>query len=210
MTDIGPWVLAVLLGLGLAASTGLNTFLPLLLLALVARFHPLGFDPHLNAQFSWLTGDTVMAALSVATVVEIIADKVPAVDHALHVVATFTRPAAGALAVASVSKNESAGTAALLGIVIGAPTALGYHAVKSGTRATSTITTLGSANPIISFLEDLVSMFMTIVSIVAPWVVPLLLLLSVWFVWKVAKALRHRFAANQPPDAGAGVGARAS
>ena len=42
---VGPlqmWVLPALLGLGLASATGLRTFLPLLMLALAARFEVFG------------------------------------------------------------------------------------------------------------------------------------------------------------------------
>ena len=85
-------VLAVLLGLGLSASTGLNTFLPLLLLSTAARFHIAGIE--LGQKFDWLSSDTAIIVLIVASIVEIIADKVPAVDHFLDSIGTFVRPLA--------------------------------------------------------------------------------------------------------------------
>lgn len=90
------WVLPVLLGLGLAAATGLKTFLPLLMLALAARFDWFGVS--LNDKVGWLDSTGALVGLAVATVAEFVADKVPLVDHALSAIGTVARPAAGALA----------------------------------------------------------------------------------------------------------------
>ena len=60
-------VLAVLLGLGLSASTGLNTFLPLLLLSAAARFHIAGIE--LGHRFDWLSSDVAIIVLIVASIV---------------------------------------------------------------------------------------------------------------------------------------------
>src|SRR5215212_3121901 len=109
-------ILGLLLGLGLSASTGLNTFLPLLLLAGAARFHIAGIE--LGARFSWLTSDVAIVVLIVACVVELIADKVPAVDHFLDTIGTFIRPVAGALAAASVLTGVDPVVAAVLGIIV--------------------------------------------------------------------------------------------
>ena len=46
------WILPALLGLGLASATGLRTFLPLLMLALAARFEVFGVQ--LIEQMDWL------------------------------------------------------------------------------------------------------------------------------------------------------------
>ena len=61
------WVIPALLGLGLAASTGLRTFLPLLMLALAARFGWFGVE--LNDQMQWLHSDAAVAALGVAGII---------------------------------------------------------------------------------------------------------------------------------------------
>src|SRR4028119_1744513 len=110
-----------LLGLGLAASSGLNTFLPLLVLALAAKMNLFGVQ--LNGSFAWLASDVALGTLGVAAFAEIIADKVPTVDHALDAIGTVARPAAGALAAASVFHNSDPAMATLLGLIIGAPTA---------------------------------------------------------------------------------------
>ena len=187
--ELPPFAYAVLLGLGLAASTGLNTFLPLLMLAGAAHFQLFGIN--LNGSFAWLGSEAALIALGIAAFVEIVGDKIPVVDHALDVVGTAARPVAGTLAAASVFKNADPTTAALAGLIIGAPTAFGFHAAKAGTRAASSATTLGFGNPILSFIEDIVSVSLVLIAFLVPWLVPVLLLLLFLVMWKVYKKVRQ-------------------
>ena len=181
------WIFAGLLGLGLAASCGLNTFLPLLALSGAAHWKLFGVN--LGGNFSWLGSEAALVALGLATMVEVIGDKVPFVDHALDAFGTVARPAAGALAAASVFNGEPA-LAALAGLVVGAPAAFSFHAVKTGTRAASTTTTWGLANPLLSTIEDILAVALVFVSFVAPIVVPVLLIVAFLLVWKLVKRLR--------------------
>jgi len=184
--------LAVLLGLGLSASTGLNTFLPLLLLSAAARFHIAGIE--LGAKFDWLSSDVAIAVLLIASVVEIIADKVPAVDHFLDSVGTFVRPLAATVATASVLTGADVNPtiAAVVGLMIGAPTSLGFHTLKAGTRIASSAATFGCANPVLSLIEDVISFGLTVLAIFVPLVVPIAIALLVLLLWKVAGRLRRR------------------
>ncbi len=181
-------ILALLLGLGLAASTGLNTFLPLLLLSAAARFHVAGIT--LGAKFHWLTSDVAMVVLIVACVIEIVADKFPAVDHFLDVAGSFVRPVAGAVAAASVLTGVDPTVAAIVGIIVGAPTSFGFHSLKAATRVASSATTFGCANPVISLVEDVVSFFLSMVAIFAPIAIPAFLLLFGWALWRLVKRIR--------------------
>jgi hypothetical protein len=185
-------VLAVLLGLGLSASTGLNTFLPLLLLSAAARFHIAGIE--LGHRFDWLSSDVAIIVLIVASIVEIIADKVPAVDHFLDSIGTFIRPLAATVATASVLTGADVNptVAAVVGLMIGAPTSLGFHTLKAGTRVASSAATLGCANPVLSLIEDVISLSLTLVAIFVPLAVPIALALLVWLLWLVAKRIRRR------------------
>ena len=102
------WVLPALLGLGLASATGLRTFLPLLMLALAARFEVFGV--RLIDQMDWLVSWPAIAALATATVAEFAGDKVPAIDHGLNAIGYVTRPIAGAVAaLATATVAEFAG-----------------------------------------------------------------------------------------------------
>ena len=106
---------------------------------------------------------------AVATVVEIVADKIPAVDHVLDLVSTVVRPAAGALLAASAlyQVNDPL-IAVVIGICVGTPVALGPHVAKSAFRAASSATTAGIANPIISFIEDGVAIALFVLAVVVP------------------------------------------
>lgn len=183
-------VLALLLGLGLSASTGLNTFLPLLLLGAAAKFEIAGIS--LGDKFSWLSSDVALIVLIIASIVEIVADKFPAVDHFLDSIGTFARPVAGAVAAASVLTDVEPTTAAIVGLIIGGPTSFGFHTLKAGTRVASTATTFGCANPVISLLEDVLSIGLSVLAIFAPFVVPVALLLIFWMLWTIVKKIRGR------------------
>lgn len=187
--------MALLLGLGLSASTGLNTFLPLLLLSASARFNIAGIT--LGEKFEWLTTDAAMIALIVACVLELVGDKIPAVDHFLDTAGTFVRPVAGAVASASVLTGVDPMVAAVVGIIVGAPTSLGMHTLKAGTRVASSATTFGCANPVLSLVEDVMSFALSILAIFLPLFVPFALAALVWLLWRVMK--RARAGATAPP-----------
>lgn len=181
-------VLALLLGLGLSASTGLNTFLPLLLLSAAARFHIAGIA--LGARFEWLSSDVAIIVLIIASIIELVGDKVPAVDHFLDAIGTFVRPVAGTVAAASVLTGVDPTVAAIVGLIIGAPTSFGFHSLKAGTRVASSAATFGCANPVISVVEDILSISLSVISIFAPIVVPVALALLAYLLWHIVKRLR--------------------
>lgn len=188
--DTTTAVLAVLLGLGLSASTGLNTFIPLLILSGAARFNLWGVE--LGQKFDWLTSDTGLTVLIVAAIAEIVADKIPAVDHFLDSVGTFIRPAAATIASAAVltGANVDPTVAAIVGFVVGTPTSLAFHTMKAGTRVASTATTFGCANPALSIAEDVVSVLFSVLSIFLPLLVPFALALAIWLLWRTWKRTR--------------------
>lgn len=182
------WVLPALLGLGLASATGLRTFLPLLMLALAARFEL--FDVRLIEQMDWLVSWPAIAALATATIAEFAGDKVPAVDHALNAVGYVTRPVAGAVAAGSVFWAVDPTAAAVAGIIVGAPAALAFNAAQTGARVGSTATTGGLANPLVSFVEDALALATVLVAFLAPILVPALLIVLAIVVFRLARRLR--------------------
>jgi len=184
------WVLPALLGLGLASATGLRTFLPLLALALAAKFELFGV--RLNEQMDWLVSIPAIAALGVATLVEFVGDKIPAVDHALDSLGFVARPVAGAVAAGSVFWGVDPLVAAVAGVVVGAPTALAFNTAKAGGRAASTATTAGLGNPILSLLEDILSLVTVALALLAPLLVPVLLVVMLLVVIRLTRRFRRR------------------
>ena len=186
-------LLALLLGIGLSASTGLNTFLPLLLVGAAAKFEIAGIT--LGEKFHWLSSDAALICLIIACVAEIIADKIPAVDHFLDSVGTVVRPIAGIVAMASVLTGVDPMVAAVIGLIVGGPISFGFHSLKSATRVVSSTTTFGCANPALSILEDIVALILSICAIFAPILVPIFLVVIAIVLWKIIRKMRR------PPQA---------
>lgn len=184
------WVLPALLGLGLASATGLRTFLPLLMLALAARFELFGV--RLIDQMDWLVSWPAIAALGVATAAEFLGDKVPAVDHGLNMVGYVTRPVAGAIAAGSVFWAVDPAMAAVAGLIVGAPAALAFNAAQTGVRVGSTATTGGLGNPVVSFIEDVLAFLTVILAFLAPIVIPVVLIVLAVVVFRLARRIRER------------------
>jgi len=174
------------LAIALAACAGLRACLPLFLTGVLARFGWLD----LGQAFVFLKSDKALVIFGVATLLEFMGDKIPAVDHALDVIGTPLRPAAGALLAASViGVSTDPLTALVLGTVVGAPTALVPHAVKSSLRAASTLFTAGLANPLISLMEDVITVVLFALAVLVPvFVVLLVVLAGGW----MARRLRSR------------------
>jgi len=180
---------AVALGIGLAACAGLRAWLPLLMAGLAARLGWLELGDH----FAFLAGNRALLIFGLASMVEIVADKVPALDHALDVISTVLRPAAGSLLAASVLwPIEDPLVAACVGVAVGAPTALVPHAAKSLARAASTTFTAGFANPLLSLAEDATAFFLFFLVILVPLMTLVLLSMAVLFL-----LLRRRRAPRQ-------------
>lgn len=182
------WVLPAALGVGLAAASGLKTFLPLLALSLAARFGSFGIE--LNDSFAWVASTPALVALAAATVLELAADKVPVLDNALSAIGTVTRPAAGIVAAGSVFAGVDPLAAAVAGVILGAPTALAMHGVQSGARLTSTAATAGVGNPVLSVIEDVLSLVLVLVAFVLPLLVPVLVALLLWVFWRLARRVK--------------------
>jgi hypothetical protein len=199
-------VLEALTGTGLAASAGLNAYIPLLMLGLLARYTDL---LHLPGGWQWLSNGWVIAILAVLLVVEVVADKVPVVDHVNDIVQTVVRPTAGGLAFGAGSGSETVTVSdpgqfftsrQWVPIVIGVILAFGVHGVKAAARPVINATTAGFGAPVASTAEDVTSVVMSLVAIVLPVLVLLFLLgmvvFTFWFVRRRKDRRRERQAAR--------------
>ncbi|NPV83636.1 MAG: DUF4126 domain-containing protein [Candidatus Aminicenantes bacterium] len=154
----------LLAAFGLAAATGLNAYLPLLIVGALARYTDL---ITLKSPWSALTHPVVLAVLVVLLIIEITVDKIPAVDTINDVIQTFIRPAAGAVLFAA-SSNVISDMSPVLAMVCGLLVAGGVHAAKATVRPGVTATTAGLGNPVVSAVEDTVSGITTLVAIIIP------------------------------------------
>ncbi|MFG2010124.1 DUF4126 domain-containing protein [Micromonospora sp. NPDC048868] len=199
-------MLEVLTGTGLAASAGLNAYVPLLTMGLLARYTSL-ID--LPGGWQWLGNGWVIAILAVLLVVEVVADKVPVVDHVNDVVQTVVRPTAGGLAFGAGSSSETVtvsdpdtffSSSQWVPVVAGVVIALGVHLLKSAARPVINATTAGVGAPVASTAEDATSVAMSVVAILLPVLVLAFLLGLVvfvfWFVRRRSDRRRERQAAR--------------
>lgn len=161
-------VLALLSGIGIAAASGLRAFLPLFAVGLAGRLHVLTLRPGSE----WLSSDPALWALGIATVLELLGDKVPAVDHALDTIGTVLRPAAAWIGGIAVLSGWGAPWAQLAALVFGAG-ALAVHATKTGTRVGASALTFGLGNPLVSFLEDGTAIGLLVLALLVPLVAAL-------------------------------------
>ncbi|NTV37408.1 MAG: DUF4126 domain-containing protein [Anaerolineaceae bacterium] len=193
-------VLGIFSAFGLSASAGLNAYIPLLVVALLAKFTDL---IQLSKPYDTLTSWWIIALLVVLSLVEFFADKVPAVNHINDVVQTIIRPAAGAIVFASSAKVIS-DVNPVLAIALGLLVAGSVHTVKSVVvRPVVTATTGGTANIAVSMIEDGVSTAVSVLSLIIPVIMAgVLLLVTVWVIWWLLRRTKRRAAkkANSSVD----------
>ncbi len=159
---------------GLSASAGLNAYIPLLAVSLLARFTDL---IELQSPWDTLTSWWVIGLLVVLGTIEFFADKIPAVNHINDIIQTFVRPAAGAIVFAA-SANVVTEMNPILSLISGLLVAGGVHTVKAAAvRPAISATTGGLGNTPVSILEDIISTIMSILAILLPFLVGILFIL---------------------------------
>ncbi len=175
--------MGVIEAFGLSASAGLNAYIPLLVVSLLARFTNL---IKLSEPWSALESWWIIGLLIALSLVEFFADKVPAVNHVNDIIQTFVRPTAGAILFAA-SANVLTDINPVLSLAAGLLIAGSVHAIKSlAIRPAVTATTGGAANIPVSVAEDVVSTVMSVLSIVLPILMVILLaamaFLIIWWL----------------------------
>ncbi len=171
----------ILAAFGLSASAGLNAYIPMLVVSLLARFTNL---INLSEPWSALESWWIIGILAVLSLVEFFADKVPAVNHINDIIQTFIRPTAGAILFAA-SANVVTDIHPILSIAAGLLIAGTVHVVKSvAVRPAVTATTGGLGDVPVSIMEDVISTVLSVLSVVLPIVVGIvLLILAIWIIW---------------------------
>ena len=189
-------------GFGLATAAGLNAYIPLLALALLSRFTDLIALPH---GWAWLENGWVITIVAVLLVVEIVADKVPALDSVNDIVQTFVRPTAGGIVFGSgtaaqtaavTDPGEFARTGQWVPIAIGVVTALVVHLTKTTVRPAANVATAGVAAPVLSTLEDIASVALVFIAILIPALVLVVLIALIWGAVVLWRRRRRRKAAT--------------
>jgi len=183
-------VLALFVGIGLAATCGFRVFVPLLGLSIA---HHLGHIP-LAHGFEWLGAWPATIAFGVATVVEICGYYIPWVDHLLDTIATPAAVVAGTIVTVSVLGELSPYLRWPIGVIAGGGVAGVVQGSSVLVRGTSMATTGGLGNPLVSTGELAASVVGTIVSIVLPVVAIILVVLIMFLILRRVFRRRARTA----------------
>ncbi len=188
-------MLAGLTGLGLSAAAGLNAYIPLLVVGVLDR---LTDTVTLPAEFGWLTNGWVLTLLAVLLAAEVVLDKIPAVDSVNDMVQTLVRPASGGAVFAA---TDAAGRLesssffqqhAWVGWVAGVVVALLVHLGKASVRPAVNAGTLGTGAPVVSTVEDSVSLGMSVLAILAPVVALIALLMFAYVALRLVRYAHRR------------------
>jgi uncharacterized membrane protein len=167
---------------GLSASAGLNAYIPLLVVSLLAKFTNL-----INLQEPWNLMESwwVIGVLSVLAVVEILADMFPGVNHINDIVQSFIRPTAGAIVFAATS-SQVGDVSPLLGLIAGLLVSGGVSAVKTlAVRPAVNLATGGLGNVPASIGEQATSTVVSVLSVIIPVIVAIIMvmILIIVLIW---------------------------
>jgi hypothetical protein len=164
---------------GLSASAGLNAYIPLLLVGLLARYTNM---INLSQPWDTLANPWIILLLCVLVIIEMLADKVPAVNHINDLIQTLIRPTAGAIAFAA-SANVITEISPVLAMAAGLFVAGTVHVAKAGAlRPAVTATTGGAGNIPVSIAEDVVSTVVSFVAIALPVLIGTLMIVLAAFI----------------------------
>lgn len=173
-------MIELITGSGLAASAGLNAYIPMLLLGLLSRFTDFVTMPE---GWEWIQSTPALIIVSVLLLFEIVADKVPAVDSINDIVQTVIRPASGGIVFAAGANSTTLEDPSTLTdsnvwipIAIGVVMALITHTGKTLGRPAVNVATAGIGAPVASTVEDVVSVTMSLTALFLPLLALILLL----------------------------------
>ena len=194
----------LLTGLGLSTAAGLNAYIPMLMLGLLARFIDVVALPQ---GWSWLENGWVLTIVAVLLAVEVIADKVPALDSINDTVQTFVRPASGGIVFGSGTAAQTAAVAdpgqwassgGWIPVAVGAAIALVVSLTKTAVRPAANVATAGVAAPVLSTVEDIASFSLVFIALLIPVLVLVVLAALVWAGWRLWRRIRRGGRAAPP------------
>ena len=157
-------LVSVFLGLGLSAATGFRVFVPMLVINLAAR----GGFLELSPKFGWMASTEALIAFGAATALEIAAYYIPWLDNLLDSVATPAAVVAGIVATASVVTGMDPVMRWVLAIIAGGGLAGAVQMTTASGRQLSSLTTAGFGNPLLSTIELAGSVGLSLLSVLAP------------------------------------------
>jgi hypothetical protein len=178
---------SVLLGIGLSAATGFRIFVPFLVASIAAIS---GYLP-LSPSFEWIGAYPALILFGAATILEIAAYYIPWFDNLLDSIAAPAAFIAGAILMVAVVSGLPPLAKWALAIIAGSGAAGIVQTGTTITRAASTTTTGGLANPVVSTVEAGSSFGLSLLAVLLPVIAGLItIILLFWLSSKVIKKMR--------------------
>ncbi len=181
-------IISIFLGIGLAASVGFRVFLPLFALSLAAYYDMW----ELNESWEWIGSLPALIIFGVATLAEILAYYIPWFDNLLDSIALPLATVAGTAVMVSTVADMTPAVTWTLAIIAGGGTATAIKGATSATRLTSTATTGGVANPVVSTLETGTSMVVSAASVFIPVIAVVMVIIILFVVFLFYRKIRPR------------------
>ena len=176
----------LLSSLGLSGAAGLNAYIPLLLVGLLGRFGIMD----LAQPFDLLSNTWVLVGVGVIGLLDFVGDKIPGVDHVLHLAGGVVNTAAGAVLFAA--QTGVADVPPTLSMALGLIVAGGVHATRTAIRPVATATTGGLGNPVVSTVEDGTSLLLSVLAVFVPVLAVILLAAVVVMGYRMWASLTRR------------------
>ncbi len=179
--------------MGTAWLSGINLYATVVTLGLLERFHLAKLPGGLTMLGEWW----VIGLAGGLYLIEFIADKIPAVDTVWDAIHTFIRVPAGAILAASAFAEFDQGVM-IVAMIMGGGIALSSHGTKAATRLAANTSPEPVSNIGLSLGEDALTFGSAILLAFHPVailiVVVVFLIISIWLVPKIFRALRRLFA----------------
>jgi hypothetical protein len=182
-------IIAVAIGLGLAASCGFRVFVPMLVASIAAK---MAIFP-VHEGFQWLASWPAIISFGTATVAEILAYYVPFVDNLLDTITTPLAIGGGTLLMTSVLPVDNDFLKWVTGFIFGGGAAATIQGGSVLTRLASTKLTAGTGNAVVATGEHAAAFGTSILSLVIPLIIAaLLILLIIYFLLKFGEKIFKR------------------
>ncbi len=144
-------------------ASGVNAYVTVLVLGLVARFTDTSVVPDAFGRTD------VLLAAGAMVLVEAVVDKVPWLDSGWDAISTVVRPVVGGVVALQLAGDSGTVDQVLL-TALGGSTALASHAVKAGVRLAVNTSPEPFSNIVVSTAEDVGVAGVMVLAVSHPWV----------------------------------------
>ncbi len=188
MEHLGPYIISLFIGIGLATATGFRVFLPLFFVSLASYFN---WIP-LQDNWQWLGSMQALIALGIAMIFEILSYYIPFVDNIMDSIAIPLSAIAGTLLFSSQFAESNDIIKWGLSIIAGGGTAATVSTALSGIRLASSASTAGVGNPLVSTVENTGATVMSVVAVFVPIIAIIMVIVLMYWLFRFGKRIRQK------------------